>query len=333
MIGVLGSGSWATCIVKILLEKEGRSVNWFVRDQEIADGVCRCGKNPRYLCHTYLDPSRLHISTDIRKVVEESDELYLVVPSAFVEEQLADIPKPLIASKVWVSAVKGIVAQTDYVVSDYLHTVMGVSMDNIAVAAGPTHAEELSCAQNSVISVASCNMDLAKRVSEQLRCSYLYTYCTDAMRSVEYAGVLKNVYAVACGLLFGLGYGANMVSTVVSCAMEEMTNFVDNVLIYKPQISDSKLLVADLMVTCWSEHSRNRRLGTLIGEGYSVEEAKRELTMVAEGYYSANSIYKIAQKYQIRVPIAESVYNVLYNRADPHEEFQNLLDQLWNKGE
>lgn len=333
MIGVLGSGSWATCIVKILLEKEGRSVNWYVRDQEIADGVCRCGKNPRYLCHTYLDPDRLHISTDIAKVVEESDELYLVVPSAFIAQQLAGIPKDLVASKIWVSAVKGIVAQSDYVVSDYLHFVMGVPYEQIAVAAGPTHAEELSCAQNSVISVASCNMQLARRVSDELRCSYLYTYCTDAMRSVEYAGVLKNVYAVACGLLFGLGYGANMVSTVVSCAMEEMTDFVDKVLVYTPQISDSKLLVADLMVTCWSEHSRNRRLGRLIGEGCSVDEAKRELTMVAEGYYSANSIHNIAQKYQIRIPIAEAVYNVLYNQADPRNEFQNLLDVLWNKAD
>ena len=204
MIGVLGSGSWATCIVKILLEKEGRSVNWLVRDQEIADGVCRCGKNPRYLCNTYLDPNRLNISTDIREVVEASDELYLVVPSAFIAQQLSELPKELIASKVWISAVKGMVSQSDYVVSDYLHFELGVPFDNIAVASGPTHAEELSCAQNSVISVASCNMELAKRVSKDMRCSYLYTYCTDAMRSVEYAGVLKNVYAVASGILFGI---------------------------------------------------------------------------------------------------------------------------------
>ena len=332
MIGVLGSGSWATCIVKILLEKEGRSVNWFVRDQEIADGVCRCGKNPRYLCHTYLDSSRLHMSTDIRKVVEESDELYLVIPSAFIAQQLADVPMELMASKVWISAVKGIVSQTDYVVSDYLHSVVGVPFDKIAVAAGPTHAEELSCAQNSVISVASCNVDLARHVSDELRCSYLYTQCSDAMRSIEYAGVLKNVYAVACGILLGLGYGVNMVSTVVSCAMEEMTDFVDRVLVYKPQFSDSKLLAADLMVTCWSEHSRNRRLGRLIGEGCSVDQAKRELAMVAEGYYSANSIYNIAMKFHISIPIAESVYNVLYNNADPQKEFKNLLDLLWGQG-
>lgn len=329
MIGVLGSGSWATCIVKILLEKEGRSVNWLVRDQEIADGVCRCGKNPRYLCNTYLDPNRLNISTDIREVVEASDELYLVVPSAFIAQQLSELPKELIASKVWISAVKGMVSQSDYVVSDYLHFELGVPFDNIAVAAGPTHAEELSCAQNSVISVASCNMELAKRVSKDMRCRYLYTYCTDAMRSVEYAGVLKNVYAVASGILFGLGYGANMVSTVVACSMNEMSNFIDKVLVQKPQFPDRKLLIADLMVTCWSEHSRNRRLGTLIGEGYTVEQAKSELSMVAEGYYSAKSIYTIAQKYKIHIPIAEAVYNVLYNQADPKKEFHQLLDLLW----
>ena len=339
MIGLLGSGSWATAIVKILLEKTDRIINWWVREEEAIPVLMEEKHNPLYLSEAYIDTRRTHISSDIKEVVEKSDDIYLVVPSAFVAKAMSEIPKERLHGKRFISAVKGIVLDTNQIITEYLHSQLEIDYDRLAIVSGPSHAEEAARQRLTYLTVASSNQEFAQEVQRQLGCKYIHTTYSDDMVGIECAAVLKNIYAVAVGICRGLGYGDNLVAVLISNALQEMTDFMQCM---SPTKGDGKnesgdgrlrrfesfAYLGDLLVTCYSQFSRNRTFGTMLGSGYSIKAAQLEMKMVAEGYYAAKGVENMRQQSGIHLPIAETVYGILYERKSAAKQMKTLLENL-----
>ena len=321
MIGVLGSGSWATAVVKILMEQPEMKVCWYVREPEIRRSLTNTGRNNRYLGEVRFDPSRIVVCCEIGEVLERCDDIYLVIPTAFLHNALQSADPARLRQCCFVSGVKGFVPETNEIVTDYLQHVYQIPPAQLAVISGPTHAEEVARERLSFITVASSNLELAERVSQQIRCRYINTTISSDPRGIQYATALKNVYAVAAGIVKGMGCGDNLMAVMVSHAIVEMFRFLQ---IMQPnnqldlQCTESvPPYVGDLLVTCYSQFSRNRTFGTMLGRGYSVRSAQLEMNMVAEGYYAALSLERIRQLINLEMPIAQSVYMVLYEDAKP----------------
>ena len=320
MIGVLGSGSWATAVSKILLEQTDK-ICWYVREPEIRRSLSNHGRNRRYLGEVSFDPSRLIICREAQDVIEQCDTVYLLVPTAFLHGVMQTLDVDRLRQCNLVSGIKGFIPETDEIVTDYLQHTYQMPASQLAVISGPTHAEEVARERLTFITAASDNPELAERTRQQMRCRYINASASDDMRGIQYATALKNVYAVAAGFVFGMGYGDNLMAVMVSNAIVEMRQFLgavypDNRLeMMRPQ----QLLpyVGDLLVTCYSQFSRNRTLGTMIGRGYSVKTAQLEMSMIAEGYYAARSLEKLRTQLNLEMPVAQSVYLVLYEGARP----------------
>ena len=292
MIGVIGSGTWATAIVKILLEQEDRTVNWWVRSDEVREGLEREGRNPKYLPTVQLDHSRLNISGELSKVVAESDYLFLVTPSAYIANVLETLPKSAYKGKKFISAIKGIIPDKRTSVSVYLETTFKIKKNDICVISGPTHAEEASRCMPTFLTMASNSPTLAIEVEQMMRCPYLHTTHTTDIMAVERVGLLKNVYAIGAGMCQGLGYGDNLNAVMVSAAMRELAHLIQVFPSVNRNIADNCYL-GDLMVTCWSKHSRNRRLGEEIAKGGRIDDIFEKMGTVAEGYYSAKNCHEL----------------------------------------
>lgn len=339
MIGLLGSGSWATAIVKILLEKKDRNINWWVREEEAIPVLMEEKHNPLYLSEAYIDTERTCISSDIKEVIGMSDDIYLVVPSAFVAKALSEVPKEMLHGKRFISAVKGIVLDTNQIITEYLHSEMGIEYDRLAIVSGPSHAEEAARQRLTYLTVASSNQEFAEEVQSQLGCKYIHTTYSTDMVGIECAAVLKNIYAVAVGICRGLGYGDNLVAVLISNALQEMTDFMQCMSPTRgerrTESGDGRLrrfesfaYLGDLLVTCYSQFSRNRTFGTMLGSGYSIKAAQLEMKMVAEGYYAAKGVENMRQQSGIHLPIAETVYGILYERKSAAKQMKTLLENL-----
>lgn len=330
MIGVIGSGTWATAIVKILLEQPDRKVNWWVRSDEVRDGIARDGRNPRYLPFVQLDNSRLNLSGDLAQVVAESDYLFLVTPSAYIASVLETLPKTAYKGKKFISAIKGVIPDKRTSVSVYLETTFKVKKKDICVISGPTHAEEASRSMPTFLTMASTNLNLATEVEELMRCPYLHTTHTTDIWVVERIGLLKNVYAICAGMCQGLGYGDNLNAVMVSAAMREVGQLTRTVGNLSNCVTDYWYL-GDLMVTCWSHHSRNRRLGEEVAKGKALEDIFSEMGMIAEGYFSARNYHELGLMTGKvdEMPIVEAVYHILYENADPKTEIDYLIDNVF----
>lgn len=331
MIGIIGSGSWATAIAKILLENVNREVNWWVRSDETCEALLRDGRNPRHLPEALLDASRLHVSTDLQSVIAHSTHLILAIPSAYLHQVFSSLPQTALQNKKITSAIKGTIPDCCLSVSMYLQQYFGVSRDNICVASGPTHAEEVAREMPTFLTLASSNIVLANEMACKLRCSYLHTTTTRDIDGVERCGLCKNIYAIAAGLCQGLNYGDNLNAVLTAAAMREMHNLLDhNMPLPDRNIYDSYYM-GDLVVTCWSRHSRNRALGEAVARGERPADVFARTGSVAEGYYSVKNLHQIATECGIQhvVPIAEAVYNILYNGADPKTTVQQLIDNAF----
>lgn len=331
MIGIIGSGSWATAIAKILLENVNREVNWWVRSDETCEALLRDGRNPRHLPEALLDASRLHVSTDLQSVIAQSTHLILAIPSAYLHQVFSSLPQTALQNKKITSAIKGTIPDCCLSVSMYLQQYFGVSRDNICVASGPTHAEEVAREMPTFLTLASSNIVLANEMACKLRCSYLHTTTTRDIDGVERCGLCKNIYAIAAGLCQGLNYGDNLNAVLTAAAMREMHNLLDhNMPLPDRNIYDSYYM-GDLVVTCWSRHSRNRALGEAVARGERPADVFARTGSVAEGYYSVKNLHQIATECGIQhvVPIAEAVYNILYNGADPKTTVQQLIDNAF----
>ena len=324
-IAIMGGGSWATAIAKMVLA-QAESINWYMRrDDRIAD-FKRLGHNPAYLTGVKFDIKRINFSSNINEIVKESDTLIFVSPSPSLKSHLKKL-KTKIKDKFIITAIKGIVPDDNLIVSEYFTKEYGVPPQNIAVLAGPCHAEEVALERLSYLTVACPDTEKASAIARKLASSFIKTSVNNDVVGIEYSSVLKNVYAIAAGICSGLKYGANFQAVLMSNAIQEMNRFLQTVHPLNRNVSDSAYL-GDLLVTGYSNFSRNRTFGTMIGKGYSVKSAQIEMEMIAEGYYGTKCIKEINKHYHVNMPIVDAVYNILYERISPTIEIKLLTDSF-----
>ena len=324
-IAVIGGGSWATAIAKIVLTNAD-SINWYMRRQEQIDEFVRLSKNPSYFTGVKFDTDKIHFTSDINKLVRTSDILIFATPSPFLKQHLKKLKRPL-HNKFLVTAIKGIVPDENMVVTDYFEQLYNVPKDNIAVLAGPCHAEEVALERLSYLTIGCTDREKARMLAQRFNTSFIRTSISDDIMGIEYSSVMKNIYSIAAGICHGLKYGDNFQAVLVSNAIQEMNRFCNATNPMHRDINESVYL-GDLLVTAYSKFSRNRLFGSMIGKGYSVKTAQIEMEMIAEGYYATKCIHEINEKYQISMPIVDSVYEILYNRCSPTMEIRKLSEKL-----
>lgn len=324
-VAILGGGSWATAIAKIILHNIP-TINWYMRRQDQIDEFIRLSKNPSYLTATKFDTTRINFTSDINQVVGESDILVLAIPSPFLKLHLKKLRRK-INKKTIISAIKGMVPDENMVVSDYLHFKYGVPVENIGVLAGPCHAEEVAMERLSYLTIGCCDRNKARSLAQLFHTSYVNTTVNEDVYGLEYSSVMKNIYSIAAGICHGLKYGDNFQAVLLSNAIQEMSRLTNAISQIHREINDSAYL-GDLLVTAYSKFSRNRLFGTMIGKGYSVKTAQLEMEMIAEGYYATKCIHEVNEKFQVNIPIVDAVYNILYNRCSPTLEIKQLTEKL-----
>lgn len=325
---MIGGGSWATAVIKMLSDNlTEKEIYWWLRDTASITYLKKYKHNPKYLSAVQLDIPADHISGDITEVIRPADYIVLNVPAAFLKETLKDVNPEMLRGKKIVSAIKGVVPDENQIIGEFMHEHFGVPLEDILVISGPCHAEEVALEKLSYLTIASINVDAAAHFSELLNTRYLKTVTSDDIFGTEYGAVLKNIYAVASGICHGLGYGDNFQAVLISNAVREMERFVDAVHPISRDIKESAYL-GDLLVTAYSQFSRNRTFGNMVGKGYTVKSAQLEMNMVAEGYYAAKCMHIVNEKYGVEMPICLAVYNILYEGHAPAPEMQQLTDQL-----
>lgn len=324
-IAVIGGGSWATAIAKILVGHT-HHIGWYMRRDDRIDDFRRFGHNPAYLTSVHFNVSEIFFSSDINKVVEGYDTLVFVTPSPYLKNHLKKL-KTRIRDKFIVTAIKGIVPDENLVCSEYFHQVYDVPYDNLAVIGGPSHAEEVAMERLSYLTVGCSDHDKASALTDVLSSAYIKTKTSSDVLGIEYSSVLKNVYAIAAGICYGLNYGDNFQAVLLSNAVQEMDRFLKTVDQSHYNIIDSVYL-GDLLVTGYSNFSRNRTFGTMIGKGYSVKSAQIEMEMIAEGYFGTKCMKEINRHLHVNMPILDAVYNILYERISPQIEIKLLTDSF-----
>ncbi|MEZ0487927.1 NAD(P)H-dependent glycerol-3-phosphate dehydrogenase [Fibrella aquatica] len=325
-IAMIGGGSWATALIKILSEGNS-SIRWWLRSKADADHIQKYHHNKSYLSDVQINPRKVKVCTKIREAVRDADFVILAVPAAFIAEALTGLTATHFAGKHVISAIKGMIPTSNQLVTDWMESTYNVPKDHLSCIAGPCHAEEVALEKQSYLTIASTSDDCAQQVSDLLTCRFVQASPLNDMYGVEYSAVMKNIIALACGITHGLGYGDNFQAVLVSNAMQEIRRFVDAVYPMDRDLSRSAYL-GDLLVTAYSPFSRNRTFGTLIGRGYTIQSAQTEMNMIAEGYYAVRSIYAINEKYQVRMPISDAVYRILYEGATPTAEMALLKGKL-----
>ena len=324
-IAIMGGGSWATALAKMALTNQ-KYINWYMRRQEQIDEFLRSSKNPSYLTGVKFDTDRINFTNDINKVVKNSDILVFATPSPFLKQHLKKLKRPL-EDKIIVSAIKGIVPEENLIISDYFNQHYKVPEENIVVVGGPCHAEEVAMERLSYLTIACQCRERAKMLAQKLANEYIHANTSDDVFGLEYTSVMKNIYAIASGICHGLKYGDNFQAVLISNAAQEMERFCNAASPHHRDISESAFL-GDLLVTAYSQFSRNRLFGTMIGKGYSVRTAQLEMEMIAEGYYATKTIHELNEKYQVNIPIVDAVYEILYNRQSPILEIKKLTEEL-----
>lgn len=324
---VFGAGSWATAIVKMLSENLNE-IGWYMRSVATKEHLMREQHNPNYLSSVEFHLDQLKLSNDINDMAEYADVLIFVIPSAFMHSELEKLTAD-ISNKIIVSAVKGIIPESGLLVGEHFHEFYKVPYDNIAVIAGPCHAEEVALERLSYLTISCADAKKAKAIANSLSSDYIKTTISDDIIGVEYAVMLKNIYAIAAGIAHGLGYGDNFQSVLMSNSIREMKRFIKNMHKMKRNINNSAYL-GDLLVTGYSLFSRNRMFGNMIGKGYTVKSAMVEMSMVAEGYYATKSAYLLNEKNKrkTKLPIINAVYEVLYENKNPKKVFKKLTEKL-----
>lgn len=324
-IAVIGGGSWATAIAKILLEKV-EHIYWYMRRNDTIEDFKRLEHNPSYLTSVHFDTNRISFASDINEVVRTADTLLFVTPSPYLKNHLKKL-KVKLHDKFIITAIKGIVPDENLVCSEYFRQVFNVPDENLAVLGGPSHAEEVALARLTYLTVGCSDTAKARAFAELIASSYIKTKTSADVIGIEYASVLKNVYAIAAGICGGLKYGDNFQSVLMSNAVQEMARFLRAVYPIERNVYDSVYL-GDLLVTGYSNFSRNRVFGTMIGRGYSVKSAQIEMEMIAEGFYGTKCMKDINRHFHVNMPILDAVYNILYERISPAIEIKLLTDSF-----
>lgn len=325
-VSVVGGGSWATALVKILSNNAGQ-IHWWIRNPESVDFIRQYRHNPSYLSDVEIDLSRVVPNANLAETLAASDYIVLAVPAAFLKTALSGIPADALKGKKVFSAIKGIVPEHNKIVGDFLHSEYNVPLENLGVITGPCHAEEVAMEKLSYLTVACQDSATAAQMAAILTCRYIRTVRSGDIFGTEYSAVLKNVMAIASGISHGLGYGDNFQAVLISNAIREIKRFVDAVHPLSRDINESAYL-GDLLVTAYSQFSRNRTFGSMLGKGYSVKSAQLEMNMVAEGYYAVACIHEINKKLKVDLPICEAVYNIIYEKIAARVEMKLLTEKL-----
>ncbi len=325
-IGVLGGGSWATALVKLITNNAGK-VHWWMRNEEAIAHIQQYGHNPHYIQSIEFDKSKLEVTSNLQSVIDACEYLVIAIPSAFVHETFNHYKPVGLEKKVVFSAIKGIVNEFDAIPARYFNKQLGISYEQIGIICGPCHAEEVALEKLSYLTIGCQDLERAEVMSKLLACRFIRTITTEDVFGAELAAVLKNVYAVAAGICHGLGYGDNFQAVLISSAAREIERFLESVNETHRDVKSSAYL-GDLLVTAYSPYSRNRTFGTMVGKGYSVKWATIEMNMVAEGYYAARGIHEINKKFKADIPIADAVYRILYEKISPMMEMRILTEKL-----
>lgn len=327
-IAVIGGGSWATAIIKILTDNSApKEIFWWIRNEETLQHIRKFRHNPSYLSSVEICVNPENLSTQIKEVVEKAEVIILNVPAAFLKDALLGLTDASFTGKKIISAIKGIVPDENQIVGDFIHQHYQFPLDQFLVLSGPCHAEEVALEKLSYLTLACQDKKLAADLSCYFNTRYIKTNISDDIYGTEYAAVLKNIYAIASGICHGIGYGDNFQAVLISNAIREIKRFVDAVHPINRDINESAYL-GDLLVTGYSQFSRNRTFGNMIGKGYTVNSAQLEMNMIAEGYYASNCLHEVNKKYNVDMPISKAVYGVLYEKNSPVAEMKQLAELL-----
>lgn len=332
-IAVIGGGSWGTALTKMLSDHKvsGNKISelfWWVRSPETANYIIHHHHNPNYISSVEIRPDVVTITHDLQFVLNHTDLIVLAVPSAFLADTLKQVDPASLQSKWIVSAIKGLLPHSRQIVADYLTETFAIPHQQLLVISGPCHAEEVAAEKLSYLTIAGSDEMVSQHFAALLSSNFIRTILSDDVTGTEYGAVLKNIYAVASGICSGLGFGDNFQAVLVSNAIREMERFLYAIKAHPREINHSAYL-GDLLVTAYSQHSRNRTFGMMMGKGYSVQSAQLEMKMIAEGYYATKSLYELNQsKLKVDMPIAEAVYNILYQQKNAKTEIDRLCDFL-----
>ena len=324
-IAIIGGGSWATAIAKIVV-RHTHHIGWYMRRDDRIEEFRRMGHNSAYLTSVHFDTKEIFFSSDINRIVQDYDTLVFVTPSPYLKNHLKKL-KTRIRNKFVITAIKGIVPDENLVCSEYFHQVYDVPYDNLACIGGPSHAEEVALERLSYLTVGCSDRDKAQAFCEVLNSDVIKTKTSSDVIGIEYSSVLKNVYAIAAGICSGLKFGDNFQAVLMSNAVQEMSRFLTAVHPIERSVYDSVYL-GDLLVTGYSNFSRNRTFGTMIGKGYSVKSAQIEMEMIAEGFFGTKCMKEINRRMHVNMPILDAVYNILYERISPQIEIKLLTDSF-----
>lgn len=327
-VAMIGGGSWATAIIKMLSDNAlPKEIFWWMRNKEAIAHLQQYRHNPNYLSSVEIRIPAENISNDISEIIKNADFIVLNVPAAFLKETLVGITADQLKGKKFISAIKGVVPDENLIIGEFLHNKYNIPLADIVVISGPCHAEEVALEKLSYLTLASVDVGLAASLAAMLKTRYIKTNISDDIFGTEYAAVLKNIYAVASGICHGVGYGDNFQAVLISNAIREIKRFVDAVHPINRDIKESAYL-GDLLVTAYSQFSRNRTFGNMIGKGYTVKSAQLEMNMIAEGYFAVKCIYHVNKKYKVDMPICRAVYAILYEKHSPNTEMALLTEQL-----
>lgn len=343
MVGIIGSGSWATALAKILTDNR-HQINWWIRNTQTIEQIQKRKHNPHYLSSAYFDVALLSLENDLRKVIADSDVVIIAVPSAFIEETLGKLDGNIFENKKIVSAIKGIIPQKNVLLNAWLLKQFEVLLEDYFVVLGPCHAEEVAAEKLSYLTFSGIDVTKAEEIASYFRTDYINTVVNHDILGVQYAAVLKNIYALGAGIAHGLDYGDNFLSVYIANSADEMAGFlrkvgIEHIVVGEHEEEDpvthrkapnyaASVYLGDLLVTCYSLYSRNRTFGNMIGKGYSVRSAQLELNMVAEGYNASKCIYDLNREIQAEMPIAETIYRVLWENVKPGDGFKQIEEVL-----
>ena len=328
--GILGSGSWATALAKILTDS-GETIHWYVRNTDTITHLNQRRHNPHYLSNAFFDTSHLQLSSNINYVIESCDVLLIAIPSAYVHQSLSALNKDAFANKKIISAIKGILPEKNQLLNEYLEENFNVDLNDYFTVLGPCHAEEVAAEKLSYLTFSGLDVNTAQEIAAHFNTEFIKTLVNPDILGVQYAAVLKNIYALGAGIAHGLEYGDNFLSVYIANTANEMVRFLREV---KHEASSDNLNYAasvylgDLLVTCYSLYSRNRMLGNMIGKGYSVKAAQLELGMVAEGYNASKCIHLTNRELNVHIPVADIIYKILWDQLLPAEGFETIENLL-----
>lgn len=340
---VVGNGSWATALVKILTDG-GHAINWWMRNTSQKEYIIARRHNPNYLSSAYFNSSLLQIQEDLNKAIGNSEVVVLAVPSAYIQEVLSQVDGQLLRSKMIVSAIKGIVPGVDVLLNEYLYNEFEFPIEQYFTLLGPCHAEEVASEKLSYLTFSGVDVQMTEEISGYFRTGYINTVTNQDVLGVQYAAVLKNIYALGAGIAHGLEYGDNFLSVYIANCADEMAGFLrkagiphivvgeheaeDPVTHKRPPNYAASVYLGDLLVTCYSPYSRNRTFGAMIGKGYTVQSAQLEMNMVAEGYNASKCIFHINERIKAEIPIAETIYSILWEKTRARDGFELIEKQL-----